>query len=39
MLVKWSAKKQPKAPAQWTKAYPAAEFHVIHPKNYLDFID
>ena len=36
---KWSAKKQPKAPAQWTKAYPAAEFHVIHPKNYLDFID
>ena len=36
---KWSAKKQPKAPTQWTKAYPAAEFHVIHPKNYLDFID
>jgi predicted AAA+ superfamily ATPase len=36
---KWSAKKQPKAPTQWTKAYPYAEFHVIHPKNYLDFID
>jgi len=31
-------KKQPKAPALWSKSYPAAEFHVIHPKEYLDFI-
>ncbi len=31
-------KKQPKAPALWSKSYPTAEFHVIHPKEYLDFI-
>ncbi len=35
---KWTTKKQPKAPALWSKSYPTAEFHVIHPKEYLDFI-
>jgi len=35
---KWSTKKQPKPPALWSKSYSDAEFHVIHPKDYLDFI-
>lgn len=35
---KWTSKKQLKPPALWSKAYPEAEFHVIHPKEYLDFI-
>lgn len=35
---KWTSKKQPKPPALWVKAYPDAAFHVIHPKDYLDFI-
>ena len=35
---KWTTKKQPKPPALWLKGYPEAEFHVIHPKEYLDFI-
>lgn len=35
---KWTSKKQPKAPALWSKSYPNSEFHVIHPKEYLDFI-
>ena len=35
---KWTSKKQPKPPALWIKAYPDAAFHVIHPKDYLDFI-
>jgi predicted AAA+ superfamily ATPase len=35
---KWTTKKQLKPPALWLKAYPEAEFHVIHPKEYLDFI-
>ncbi len=35
---KWTTKKQLKPPTLWLKAYPEAEFHVIHPKEYLDFI-
>lgn len=36
--MKWTPKKQAKAPSDWTKAYPDAEFMMIHPENYLDFI-
>jgi predicted AAA+ superfamily ATPase len=35
---KWSLKKQVVAPRSWIKAYPEAEFSVVHPKNYQDFI-
>lgn len=36
---KWTTKKQPKPPALWAKAYPNAQFHVMHPKDYLEFIE
>ncbi|MFN8486286.1 MAG: ATP-binding protein [Caldilineaceae bacterium] len=35
---KWSTKKQVAPPAQWLSTYPEAEFAVITPENYLDFI-
>jgi predicted AAA+ superfamily ATPase len=35
---KWSPKKTPKAPAAWTRAYPAASYQVVNPDNYLDWI-
>lgn len=35
---KWSSKKQAKPPKEWLESYPEAEFKVITPENYLDFI-
>ena len=35
---KWSSQKHPKPPALWSKTYMDAEYHVVHPKDYLDFI-
>ena len=35
---KWKANKKVKVPGGWTKAYPSANFEIIHPDNYLDFI-
>jgi predicted AAA+ superfamily ATPase len=35
---KWSLKKKPAAPRSWVEAYPEAEFQLIHPKNYQDFV-
>ncbi|MEZ5041898.1 MAG: ATP-binding protein [Saprospiraceae bacterium] len=35
---KWNAKKQAKAPGAWKKNYENAEFEVINPDNYLEWI-
>ncbi len=35
---KWNADKQPKAPAGWSKNYPAAEYQVVNPLNYRDWL-
>lgn len=35
---KWNPKKQPKIPAAWRTSYPNAQFQVITPENYLDFV-
>lgn len=35
---KWNPKKNPKPPTAFSKAYPKADFDVINPSNYLDFI-
>ncbi len=35
---KFNAKKIPKPPNAWVKAYPKASFQVITPENYLKFI-
>lgn len=35
---KWSDKKQLKAPKTWEKEYPNANFEVIHPNNYLEWL-
>ncbi len=35
---KWNANKQPKAPAGWSKNYPAAEYQVVNPLNYRDWL-
>ncbi len=35
---KWNERKKIKAPASFAKAYPDADFSVINPNNYLDFI-
>jgi hypothetical protein len=35
---KWSHQKKVAAPSSWVQAYPDAEFNIIHPKNYQDFI-
>jgi predicted AAA+ superfamily ATPase len=36
--IKWSEKKGVKSPPDWLGTYPNAEFTVITPDNYLDFI-
>jgi uncharacterized protein len=35
---KWSSERKEKIPKDWIKTYPQAEYEVITPKNYLDFI-
>ncbi|MCA0426124.1 MAG: ATP-binding protein [Bacteroidetes bacterium] len=35
---KWNSTKKVKVPSAWTAAYPDAEFEVIHPGNYLDWV-
>jgi predicted AAA+ superfamily ATPase len=35
---KWSEKKSAKAPKDWLDTYTNAEYKVIHPGNYLDFV-
>jgi uncharacterized protein len=35
---KWSEKKSAKPPRDWLETYSNAEYKVIHPGNYLDFI-
>lgn len=35
---KWSGTHKERVPSEWKQAYPDAEFKVIHPKNYVDFI-
>lgn len=35
---KWNPKKNPKPPTAFSKAYPKADFDMINPSNYLDFI-
>jgi hypothetical protein len=36
--MKWSEKKKTAPPPKWTAAYPDAEYHVITPENYLQYI-
>lgn len=36
---KWNASKKVKAPGGWTKAYPNAEFKVINPDNYSEWLN
>ena len=35
---KWSQRKSPAPPREWTASYPAAEFHVVTPETVYDFI-
>jgi predicted AAA+ superfamily ATPase len=35
---KWSYKKPISAPKGWLSNYPEAEFAVVHPENFLDFV-
>ena len=35
---KWSPQKRNIPPRQWIDAYPEAEYALVHPENYLDFI-
>lgn len=35
---KWSERKRVKPPKKWAETYPEAEFTVITPANYLDFV-
>jgi len=35
---KWNANKKAKAPGGWSKAYPNAEFMVINPDNYSEWL-
>ena len=35
---KWSTRAAPNAPRAWRGAYPDAEFAVVHPGNYLEFV-
>ncbi len=35
---KWSLQKRISPPTQWSERYPEAEYAVIHPDTYLDFI-
>lgn len=36
--LKWSTTKKVNAPSGWQETYPCAEFQVINPDNYLDFV-
>ncbi len=36
--MKWNAKKQVKAPGAWSKNYENAEFEIINPDNYLEWV-
>ncbi|MBI1193288.1 MAG: AAA family ATPase [Bacteroidetes bacterium] len=35
---KWNAEKKPKTPVAWAQTYPEAEFRLIHPGNYADWV-
>ncbi len=35
---KWSHKKKTTVPEEWVSSYPKADFQVLTPQNYLDFI-
>lgn len=35
---KWNPKKLPKVPSTWRDAYPKADYQVITPDNFLDFV-
>lgn len=35
---KWSSQKRGVPPRQWKEAYPEAEYALVYPENYLDFI-
>jgi len=35
---KWSSNKKTKAPKEWSEGYPQADYQIINPKNYIDFI-
>ena len=37
-LVLWNPNKKSKVPAAWNKAYPDAEYQVINPDNYQDWL-
>lgn len=36
--MRWSPRRATRAPGAWRSAYPDADFEVVHPQNYLDFI-
>jgi hypothetical protein len=36
--VKWSTNRPPQPPKLWLETYKNAEFAVVHPENYLDFV-
>lgn len=36
--VKWSSKKRPGAPKDWSSAYPDATYSIVNNENYLDYI-
>ena len=36
---KWASKKQAKVPKSWQTTYADAEFEIIHPENYLNWLD
>ncbi len=35
---KWNPRKKAKAPTGWRKAYPEAEFMVVNPDNYVEWL-
>jgi len=35
---KWNSNKKYKAPGGWKRAYPDAEYNIIHPENYFDWL-
>ncbi len=35
---KWNSNKKPKTPGAWEKAYPDADYQVIHPDNYTEWL-
>jgi len=36
--MKWSPRRNARAPGAWRRAYPGNTFKAVHPQNYLDFI-